>query len=312
MSDLILSFNVVLPLVLMMALGYGLKVTGYLDKSTLKKMNSIIFKFLLPCSIFYNVYISEIDTILNPRFIRFCLISVISIFIVSSVVVCFLEKTFTKRGALIQGIFRSNFLIYGLPVSTALFGDEAASLTSITIAIIVPVFNFLAVIVLEYFRGGKPDLKKIIKNIITNPLIVGSVIGLLFLLFKFKLPAAFETAIKDVGKTATPLALILLGATIDLQVVKDNIRELVIGITGKLIIAPVLVILAAILLGFSPIELSVLIAAFASPTAVSSMTMAQEMDSDYELAAQIVMFTTILSVFTVFFFIFALKSLNYF
>ncbi len=311
MENLVLSFNVVLPLVIMMTVGYVLKITGFLDKTTLKKMNSVIFKVLLPTSLFYNVYTSKIDNIIEPEFICFCVVSSLCVFFVAVLVVCLLEKNVMKRGALIQGIFRSNFLIYGLPVSVALFGDSAASLTSFAIAVIIPVYNLLAVVVLEFFRGSSPDFKKIIRNIITNPLIIGSVLGLVALHLNFKLPAAVESAVKDIGKTATPLALILLGGTLDFNTVKCNIKELIIGISGKLIFSPLIVLIIAVLIGYRNVELAVMLAAFASPTAVSSMTMAQEMDSDYELAGQLVMFSTVISIFTVFIFIFALKQLGF-
>ena len=154
-------------------------------------------------------------------------------------------------------------------------------------------------------------IKKVVKNILTNPLIVGSVIGLVALITGVKLPVPIDSAIKDIGKIATPLALIMLGATLDFDVVKSNLKELFIGVSGKLIFSPLIVLTIAVMLGFRNVELSVLIAAFASPTAVSSVPMAQEMDSDYELAGQLVMFSTVFSMFTVFMFIFVLKQFNF-
>ena len=310
MENLILSFNIVLPIFLILSLGYILKKLKILDELTTKNMNSVNFKVFLPLLLFYNVYKTDLSVVFNPKLLIFSIISVILVFLLLFIIIPLLEKDNRKRGVIIQGIFRSNFVIFGVPVCEALFGQNATGVASMLIAIVVPLFNFLAVICLEIYRGGNINFKKIIKGIITNPLIIASIIGLFFIYFKIKLPTPIEKTINDISKIATPLAFILLGSSFTFSAFSLYIKQLSITILGKLIIVPGIVLYIAALLGFRNIELTCLLSVFASPTAVSSYTMAEQMDGDSILAGQIVVLTSIISIITVFLWIFILKQFH--
>ena len=310
MENLILSFTVIMPIFLMMVLGYILKKVGIFDKQTIEKINKSVFKVFLPILVFYNVYTSEISDVFNLSLILYSVISILIVFLIALIFVTLTEKDNSKRGVLVQGIFRSNFVIFGIPLSVSLYGDDIIGTAAVLIAVITPLFNLLSVVVLEIFRGSKPNLKIILKGIITNPLIIASMAGLLVLLSKITLPSFIEKAVCDVSKASTPLALIALGGSIDFKKVKSNIKQLIIGITGKLIITPAIILITGILLGFRNAELAILIALSASPVAVSSFTMAQQMDGDSELAAQLQMFGTTICIVTVFLWIFILKQLG--
>ena len=310
MENLILSFNIVLPIFLILSLGYILKKLKILDELTTKNMNSVNFKVFLPLLLFYNVYKTDLSVVFNPKLLIFSIISVILVFLLLFIIIPLLEKDNRKRGVIIQGIFRSNFVIFGVPVCEALFGQNATGVASMLIAIVVPLFNFLAVICLEIYRGGNINFKKIIKGIITNPLIIASIIGLFFIYFKIKLPTPIEKTINDISKIATPLAFILLGSSFTFSAFSVYIKQLSITLLGKLIIVPGIVLYIAALLGFRNIELTCLLSVFASPTAVSSYTMAEQMDGDSILAGQIVVLTSIISIITVFLWIFILKQFH--
>lgn len=241
----------------------------------------------------------------------FAILSVTITFIILCILIPSIEKDNRKRGVLIQGIFRSNFVIFGLPVASSLFGDDKIGVVAILIATVVPLFNMLAVICLEIFRGGKPDIKNTLKGIITNPLIIASIIGVCFLLLGVKLPTAIEKSVSDISKIATPLSLILLGGSFAFTDVKTHLKQTILGVTGRLIIVPLILMPISILLGFRNVELLALLLIFASPTAISSFTMAQKMDGDSDLAAQIVVFTSAFCILTVFLWIFILKQFNF-
>lgn len=309
-ENLILSFNIVLPIFLILSLGYMLKKLNILDEQTSKNMNSVNFKLFLPALLFYNVYKTDLSVVFNPKLLTFSIISVILVFLLLFIIIPLLEKDNRKRGVIIQGIFRSNFVIFGVPVCEALFGQAATGVASMVIAVVVPLFNFLAVICLEIYRGGNINFKKIIKGILSNPLIIASAIGLLFIYFKIELPTPIEKTVNDISKIATPLAFILLGSSFKFSTFSAYIKQLLITVLGKLIIVPAITLYIAALIGFRDIELTCLLSVFASPTAVSSYTMAQQMDGDDFLAGQIVVFTSILSIITVFLWIFILKQLH--
>ena len=308
MENLILSLNVVLPLFITMSLGYFLKYLNMFDNNTLDTMNNITFKSFLPMLLFYNIYKTDLQGVFNLKLMIFSATCVIALYLILYLIVPLIEKDNKKRGALLQGLFRSNFVIFGIPITESLFGSEKVGVAALLIAVIVPLFNILSVIALETFRGGKPDFRKISIGIIKNPLIIASCLGVLTLLLKIKIPTAIEKTISDVSKIATPLSLILLGASFKFDNIKKYLKQTTIAVVGKTILTPCIILPICIMFGYRGVELSTLMIIFAAPTAISSFTMAQQMDSDSNLAGQIVVFTSAFCVVTVFMWIFVLKQ----
>lgn len=308
MENLILSLNVVLPLFITMSLGYFLKYLNMFDNNTLDTMNNITFKSFLPMLLFYNIYKTDLQGVFNLKLMIFSATCVIALYLILYLIVPLIEKDNKKRGALLQGLFRSNFVIFGIPITESLFGSEKVGVAALLIAVIVPLFNILSVIALETFRGGKPDFRKISIGIIKNPLIIASCLGILTLLLKIKIPTAIEKTISDVSKIATPLSLILLGASFKFDNIKKYLKQTTIAVVGKTILTPCIILPICIMFGYRGVELTTLMIIFAAPTAISSFTMAQQMDSDSDLAGQIVVFTSAFCVVTVFMWIFILKQ----
>ena len=304
MQNFLISFEVVFPIFIMMALGFFLRRIKLFNDVTVKQMNAAVFRVFLPVMLFKNVYKSSISEVFNGRLLAFALIAAVACVAFAFLIVPLLTKENPKRGALIQGIFRSNFAIFGLPVAVTLCGETSAAVAAILIATVIPLYNVLAVVTLEVFGSKRGGFGKTVKGIAKNPLIIASLLGLVANLIGLKLPAFMETAVSNVGSIATPLSLVMLGASIHFSTVKRNAPLLTVGLLAKLVLIPgVCLSLAAFAFGFRGAELAVLIALFASPTAVSSFPMAVEMGSDEELAGQLVMFSTALSVLTVFFWI---------
>jgi len=274
-------------------------------------MNNITFKNFLPLLLFYNVYKTNIKEGFNPKLMIFASMSIIISFFIAWIIISRLEKDKKKKGVLIQGIFRSNFVLFGMPISIALFGDELAGVPSMLIAVIVPIYNFLSVIILEVYSGESIDLKKILKGIITNPLICASIFGFFMTALGIKLPGVVDKTVCDIAKVATPLALIILGGSFEFKTISKSKKQLVGAIIGRLIIIPGICIPIAIILGFRNIELATLIVMFAAPTAISSFTMAQQMEADSELAGNIVVFSSIFAILTMFFWIFIVKQMGF-
>ena len=309
MKNLILSFNVVAPLCFIMTLGYFLKYIKMLDDNSVKVMNNATFKVFLPTLLFYNVYTTDLGSVFNPKLMIFATISIIVLFLALFLFIPIIEKDNSKRGVMIQGIFRSNFVLFGIPVATSLVGEGKVGTTAFLIGIVVPLFNFLAVVCLETFRGGSINIKNIIHRIVTNPLIIGACLGSLLLVLNIKLPTFVVNTTKDISKMATPLSLTLLGASFSFSNVKKYLKETIIVVLGKLIFAPLIFIIISYYCGFRGVALLSLMIMFASPTAISSFQMAIQMDGDSDLANQIVVFTSAFSIVTVFGWIFILKQL---
>ena len=308
MENLILSVNVVLPLFLLMATGYLTKQLKLYDMKSHAVMNKLVFKLFLPVLLFKNIYQTSLEAEIDGRVFLFAVASVLIMFGLLFAIIPLLEKDNRRRGVLIQGIGRSNFVLFGMPMAEMLCGGEMAT-TSLLVAVVVPMFNVLSVIALEVFRGGKVNVKQILLGIVKNPLIISSLLGLLVLVSGLRFPEPVDKAISDLAGIATPFALFLLGGAMEFSKIRANRRALTIGVTGRLIIVPLLFISAAVLCGFRGIELVSLAILFMAPSAVSSYTMAQQMGADGELAGQQVVFTTAFSILTIFLFILTLKTL---
>ena len=309
MNNLLLCLNGILPLLLSVALGYAAKRGGLIREEDVPRANKWAFAVFMPLMCFYNIYSSELSAALRPRLIVF---SVAAIAVVYGLSLAWALRFVPEksRGVAIQGLFRSNFVILGIPLTAGLTGDGDVAVAAVLGAVVVPCFNVLAVITLEVYRGGKPDLRRLALNILKNPLILGSLAGLLFLALGIRLPAALEKPVRDFGKAASPLMLFLLGAFFRFGGERAGRRIAAAVAVGRLVLIPALVLGCAAALGFRGVELITLLAVFASPTAVASFTMAEQLGGDAPLAANIVVTTSLFSAFTPFGWSLLLKSLG--
>ena len=307
-----ISANAVLPMCLVMALGYGTRRLGWIRREEISAINKIAFRIFLPCLLYYNVYCSDLSGSFDPLLMAYAVGGVLLTFGLSLSYTLLTEKLPERRGVMIQGMFRSNYVIMGIPVATALLGADQLGTVSILIAVVVPLFNMLSVVVLEVFRGQKPKPLHILGQIAKNPLVIGSVLGILTLAAGIRLPHILEQTIQNISAIASPLQLFLLGAFFQFSGLKTYRRELVTVSAAKLIVAPGLFLGLGALLGFRGVAFVSLIGIFASPTAVNSFTMAQQMGGDAELAGDIVVTTSAVSILTMFLWIFLFKSLGVF
>ncbi len=312
MENLMISANAVLPMCLVMALGYGTRRLGWIRREEISTINKIAFRIFLPCLLYYNVYCSDLSGSFDPLLMAYAVGGVLLTFGLSLGYTLLTEKLPERRGVMIQGMFRSNYVIMGIPVATALLGADQLGTVSILIAVVVPLFNMLSVVVLEVFRGQKPKPLHILGQIAKNPLVIGSVLGILTLAAGIRLPHILEQTIQNISAIASPLQLFLLGAFFQFSGLKTYRRELVTVSAAKLIVAPGLFLGLGALLGFRGVAFVSLIGVFASPTAVNSFTMAQQMGGDAELAGDIVVTTSAVSILTMFLWIFLFKSLGVF
>ena len=312
MENLMISANAVLPMCLVMALGYGTRRLGWLRREEISTINKIAFRIFLPCLLYYNIYCSDLSGSFDPLLMAYAVGGVLLTFGLALGYTLLTEKLPERRGVLIQGMFRSNYVIMGIPVATALLGADQLGTVSILIAVIVPLFNMLAVVVLEVFRGQKPKPLHILGQIAKNPLVIGSVLGILTLVAGIRLPHILEQTIQSVSAIASPLQLFLLGAFFQFSGLKTYRRELVTVSIAKLIVSPGLFLGLGALLGFRDVAFVSLIGIFASPTAVNSFTMAQQMGGDAELAGDTVVVTSAVSMLTMFLWVFLFKSLGMF
>ena len=323
MESLIFAFNSVSPIILTVAVGYLLKKIGLMSGEFSKQANKLVFRVFLPFMLFLNVYGIESISSVGFGYVLYSVIALLIIFGLAIPSVILLTDKKKCRGALLQGVFRSNYALIGIPLASSLFPGEGAAVATLLSAFMVPAFNILAVIGLSIFNndGEKPNFKKVLLGIVKNPLIIGIVAGLAALGIRSlfieadisfrisEIPAIWNT-LKYLSSIATPLALLVLGAQFEFSAIPSLKREIISGVIIRSVVVPLLGIGIAYLAfreSFGGAQFAALVAVFCTPVAVSSVPMAQEMGADAELAGQLVVFTTVTSAFTVFIASFLLK-----
>ena len=315
-ADLIFSANVVVPIFFLIILGYFLTRIKLWDGHFLKVANEVCFKCLLPVLLFYNVATANIFEVFNLKLIVYvCLCACLlcgSLFLIVPIFV----KDKKRRGVMIQGTFRSNFLLFGVPLGLSIGGNEGAVLAAVVASFYVPVINMLSVISLYAFSEAEnKNIKSALLGIVKNPLIIGGVSGLIFSLIRnsigFEMPAILDTTLFNIKSAATPVAFLILGGDLKFGNMLRNVKFSALSVLGKTIIIPALMLTVSSLLGFGKLEMAILVAVFATPNAVSSYAMARNYEADYELAGEIITLGTLLSVVTMFIFITMAKSFGW-
>ena len=321
------SLNAVLPIVLLIALGYFLRHIGFMQDGFLKGSKNLVFKVLLPCSLFVNIYsISGINAI-RWDVVVYSIIVVLLTFGVGFLAGKFATQEPLRKGVVWQCAFRSNFAIIGLPLATALGGEQGAAVASVLSAFAIPMFNLCSVGALTFYTGGderKQIPGRFFGEVLKNPLTLGVLTGLAALLIRSLQSAALNTEVFSLERdipflykvlqylksATTPLALLVLGGQCRFSAAKGMYKELAVGAVCRIVISPLIAVGGAVLLSlytdWLPCgngEYAALIALFGAPVAVSSAIVAGEMGNDEQLASQLVVWTSVGSLVTIFLFV---------
>jgi predicted permease len=310
-DNLIVSLNVVLPMFLMMLLGYLMCRIRLADENFMNKLSAVTFRIFLPLLLFINLYNADHTAITDWPLILFSAAGIILSYAITWIGVALIEKDNDKRGVMIQGIFRSNTAIFGMPVLFGLFGDAGVAYVSAMMLVITPLFNTGSVFIFSAYSEKRVSIKHSMIAVMKNPLIIGTGLGVLALFSGIRFPTFLERTVTDLSRVATPLAIIALGGTFSFKSIVKAKRQLVIAMVGRLLVIPLIFLPIGIALGMRDVRLAALVTVFASPTAVSSFVVAKQAGADAQLAGNIVVFTSIASIATVFLFIFLLRQLGF-
>ncbi len=310
-----------------MALGYFLKTKNFFSKEFLKFGNKTVFYICLPVMLFKNIADIESLSLIRMDVIAYIVI-VIAIFALIGWISTLFIKDPKQKGVIHQCIFRSNFALIGVPLSELMGGEKGVTMAAVISLFSIPIFNVMAVIVLSIYKDGKVkfDIKKIILDIVKNPLIIGVLLGFVFAFTKSLLKkngidlfggvTFFNTTISFISRSATPLALLVLGGQFNIEKMSGLKKQLFIGLLGRNILAPLIGVGGACILkylglvDFGPEVFAALIALFGTPVAVASAIMAEAMNNDGQLAGQLVVWTTIFSLASLFVIIFIVRAMG--
>ncbi len=316
MDSLIFAINAVAPILIIMVIGYLVKTTGMLGKDFARVANKLVFRIFLPVMLFLNIYNMESLADVSLWYVLYAVIAVFVFFLVFIPVVILLTPDPRRRGALLQVSFRSNYALIGIPLAQSLFGAEGVAVASLLSAFSIPLFNALAVVSLSIFGAGteRPSVKKVLVGIVKNPLIIGVIFGVACLGIRalfiewgvdFRLSDfGFVTkTLSYLSNVATPLALFTLGVQFEFSAIGGMRREIIAGTLTRTLIMPLITLGTAFIFfrdSFGGAVFASFVALFATPAAVSTVPMAQEMGADADLAGQLVVWSTLFGTLSIF------------
>ena len=309
----IVAVKAIIPLFLLIGAGVYVRWRKMLTDTEMQHVNAMVFRVFFFCMMFYNMYTTTIATAVRPRLMAFTVSALFVQLLLSGIVVCTVETDNKSRGAMLQGLFRSNFVLLGLPLVENIFGPDAVAVPTMMIAVVSPIYNIVSIFMLESFRGeGRFSLSDALLTVLQNPMIVGGVLGAFFMLTGISLPEPVLKPIRQIAYCTSPVALIILGASFRFGSISAEKRNLAILVLGRLAVIPALVLGAAYYLGFRGVDFVTLLCIFATPCAVASFAMAQQLGSNAELAGNGVVVTSAFSSITLFFWVVLFKMLGVF
>jgi len=301
LANLLFSLNVVFPIFAVLLLGFVLRRKNFVTWEFVAQGNKLVFHIALPVSLFSSIYSAELDGLWDGKFVLFAVLVTLGSFGVAWGLAELFVKDKALIGTIVQGCFRGNFAILGLPLVHNIIGEQNSAKAALIVAFIIPIYNILAIVVLttRSKQSGALNMKGIVLTILKNPLIIAIILGLTVNLLKIHLPSALSQIVSYVAALSSPLALLCLGGSIQGSF-RDHKFKYALGASiFKVFLLPLLVVSLAYLLGFTSYDLVILLVMSSVPVAVSSFPMALQMGGDSYVAAANVMLTTLLSVFTI-------------
>jgi predicted permease len=310
-ENIVFTANIVAPVFLIIAVGYFAKRKKIINEVFVDVTSKLVFQISLPVFIFLEISTLDLSQVFDVDQITFITSATFITYLLIWVGTIPYIKNAEDKSAFIQGAFRGNYAIVGLALISNLFGDDALGKATLILAFLLPVYNILAVIVLTVPKHqGKIKFKSIFTDIIFNPLILAVIIALPFSFFKIRLPEMFISTGNYFADLALPLALVGIGGSLNIENLKRASSLAFSSSLIKIVLLPLVLTTAAFLLGYRNDDLGIMFIVFACPTAIASFVMADVMGANSKLAGNIIMITTLGSVFTIAIGILLLKSFS--
>ena len=300
MENLIFSLNATIPIFLMMLLGMLFRKLGWMDEVFAAKMNKFVFLVPLPVLLFEQLATVDFSEVWDIKFILFCFV-VTAISITISTLISLPWKDRSIKGEFIQATYRSSAALLGIAFIQNIYGT--VGMAPLMIIGSVPLYNIMAVVVLSVFKPGnnsfdKALVKKTLKGIATNPIIIGIVAGFVWSALKLPMPLILHKTVSSIGATATPMGLMSMGATFEMKKATSKMKPTLVAVFMKLVGFCAVFLPVAAVLGFRNEELIAILVMLGSATTVSCFVMARNMGHEGTLSSGVIMMTTLLSAFT--------------
>jgi len=311
-NNLVFALNATMPVFFMMVLGYILKQLKWIDEEFAGKINSFVFHVPLPVLVFKDLATVDFTEVWDTKFVAFCFVAtLISILLAAGI--SFLWQDKSIQGEFVQASYRSSAAILGIAFIQNIYGN--AGMGPLMVVASVPLYNVAAVLILtllgkEHKKMDKVLLIKTLKGIITNPIIIGIVLGFAWSLLRIPMPAIMEKTVTNVANIATPLGLMAMGAAFDWKKAFAKMKPALTAVMIKLAGFVLIFLPIAIKMGFSEEKLVALLVMLGSATTISCYVMAKNMGHEGTLTSSVIMLTTLFCAFTLTGWLFVLRSIG--
>lgn len=303
MENLVISFNTVAPMFLLMCIGQSIKKLKIVSLDAFNQLNRAVFFFFMPAMVFHNIYEGELSAINSPALLIFCSVGSVLGFFVGILFSRRFDENSGKRSVVTFAFFRTNTMIMGLPIATALFDEVTPMIVTFVVAAVTN--NLLSAFVMakgERSKGG------IVLAAFKNPLLVAALLGLGFNLLHIPLPVFIRSTVGTMGDMTGGLAMITLGASLSFKDLRRNGKLLGFMCVLRLVVIPAVALSLAAFMGFRGIEMLSVLIFFGSAFATLLFTLTCELGDDAEFAGELVMVSHLFGFLTLFLWIFLLKS----
>lgn len=312
MENLIFSLNATLPIFFTMMLGWFFRKVGLMDETFTNKMNRFVFQAALPALLFKDLATVNFFEVWDTRFVLFCFLTTLAC-ILAITALSFLLKDRSIQGEFVQAAYRSSAAILGIAFIQNIYGN--AGMAPLMIVATVPLYNVMAVVVLSLLHPGQRSmdrdvLKKTLVGIITNPIILGILSGIIWSLLRLPMPAILNKTLSNVSALATPLGLMSMGAAFEWKQASGQMKPAALAAVIKLVLLAAIFLPLAAVLGFRTEKLVAILVMLGSATTVSCYIMARNMGHEGVLTSSTVMLTTLGSAFTLTGWLFLLRTLT--
>lgn len=312
MDNFLLCVNGVVPIFLLIILGVYLKKWNVVGEGFCEEATKLVFHIALPILIFHDIAASDIKTGFSLSVTLVSTISMAVLFFLVWGITLFVTKEPKKQAAFSQGAFRANYAILGLPLTKALFGSGAVANATVILAISMVMLNVLAVIYIEMFLNHQGGIKTTLLGILKNPIILAAALGSVFYFCHIPIPTFIDVGLTHISNMCVPLSLITIGASMRYENMRETLKSATLGAAIKTILVPLLFMPLAMLMGFRGEDLGVLFIFWASPSAVAGYAMTRQSGGDHLLAGNIIIISTALSFFAIFFGTLVFKTIGVF
>ena len=310
LQSLSYSFSITGPIFVVLALGVYLNRAQIINDNFIEIGSKLVFNITLPALLFISISQTSIAESANLKLVLFGLVATFAVYLMLELVAQWLIPRREDRGVVVQGGFRSNMGIIGLAYCVNAYGGPGLVAASLYLALVTILYNVLAVITLNRSMNRAGGVAKTLKDIARNPIILSIVAALPFAAMAWPLPTLLLRSGEYFAQMTLPLALLCTGASLNFKALRADLNSALVSAICKLMVVPILLISGGIALGFRGMDLGVLALMSSAPTAAASYIMVRAMAGNAALAANIIVMTTLGSLFSTSLIMFVLHGLG--